>query len=179
MKRIHRSLGALVLLAALLSPAMAGAQTGAWYLALDAEPFGLPPGTNLGGLATFHRDKTLMIEDGGDFGGLPFETLDSAQVGSWRKKDGRIEAVTLYIQGDASTGEVLSWFKVHFVFEAVGPNEMVGTVNVLALPCDDSAPFRIFGCPDPIASAPSFTPLPPFDVPVRMTRLRPRFVAPD
>lgn len=144
---------------------------GAWYLALDAEPYGLPPGTTLPGLAVFHRDKSFRIVDGGDFGGAPFGTADTPQVGSWRRRNGRIEATGLFLQADAATGEVLSWLRVEFLLEEDGSKRLAGTVNVFALPCGDPAPFPVFGCPDPIAAAGDFVPVPPTDVPVRLRRV--------
>ena len=186
MSRSKKLLCALALSLTVLWPAMANAgdsetyrPTGTWYVALDTEPFGLPPGTNLAALATFHRDKTFLIEDGGDFGGLPFGTVDTAQIGSWRWRGGHVEAVSLSLHGDAITGEVLSWQKAHFVLVPDGPNRLVATVNVFELPCDLPAPFPAFGCPDPIASAADFVPVPPFDLPVLLKRLPARFVLPD
>ena len=164
---------------ALLGPAVAAAQEdgpprGTWYLALDAEPFGLPEGMSLAGLASFHKNKSFTVIDGGDFGGAPFETVHTAQMGSWRRRNGKIEAVSLFIQADGKTGAVQSWQKVHFVLEPAGPNRLVGSVNVFELTCDGPAPFPVFGCPDPIASAADFTPLPPFDIPITLRRLPPR-----
>lgn len=179
MTRFTLAFCAIAAVGVLLSPSPASAQTGTWYLALDAEPFGLPPGANLPGMATFHRDKTFLIEDGGDFGGLPFETQDSAQIGSWRKTGGGVEAVSLFLQGDALNGEVQGWQKVHLLLEFNGKGKLVGTVNVFTLACDEAMPFPVFGCPDPIESASEFEALPPFDVPVRLSRLRPRHILPD
>lgn len=174
-------LAAAVLWPAIVSAAEKNAlrPTGSWYLALSAEPFGLPPGSNLAGLATFHRDRTFLIQDAGDFGGLPFGTVDSAQIGSWRRKGGRVEAVSLFLHADAVTGDVLSWQKVHFVIVADGRDRMVATANVFELPCDLPAPFPAFGCPDPIESAADFTPVPPFDLPVVLKRLSARFDLPE
>jgi len=145
---------------------------GAWYLALDAEPYGLPPGASLPGLAQFHTDRTLQIVDGGDFGGPPFSTSDTAQVGSWRSSGrGRIEASTLFLQADAMSGGILAWLKVEFSLRLVGRDQVTGTVNISALECDQTAPLPIFACPDPIERAGDFAPMPPFDVPVVLKRV--------
>lgn len=179
MKRIKQLLWALSMLGPLLWPGMAGAQTGAWYVALDAEPYGLPPGSTLAGLATFHRGKGFQLVDGGDLGGLPFDTRHTAQFGSWRRTEGGVDAVSLFLQGDTITGEIRSWVKVHFSLVFDGPRTLEGNVNVFELPCSGPAPFPVFGCPDPIASAKEFIALPPFDVPIRLRRLSARFVLPD
>ena len=55
---------------------------GTWYLALDTAPFGILGGT-LPTLASFHRDGTYNLSDGGDFGGAPFGTLSNPQYGAW------------------------------------------------------------------------------------------------
>lgn len=146
---------------------------GAWYLALDAEPFGLPPGTNLPGMATFDQDHSFHIVDGGDFGGMPFTGRDTAQFGSWHWVGGHLEAVSLFIEADAITGQVQSWQRVHLLLTFDGLHRMVGTVNVSMLPCDLAAPFPVFGCPDPVASAGDFVPVPPFDIPVALRQLPP------
>lgn len=179
MKRVTRLLSALAFLGSVLWPAMLGAQTGTWYYALDAEPYGLPPGSNLAGLATFHRGKSFQMVDGGDLGGLPFSTRHTAQFGSWRRTETGIKAVSLFLQGDTITGEIQSWVKVHLDLHFDGPQTLVGNVNVFELPCDLPAPFPVFGCPDPIASATMFNALPPFDVPIRFRRLPAHFVSPD
>ncbi len=159
------------------SDAAAHRVPGTWYLALDAAPFGLPPGTNLPGLAQFHSDRTFRIVDGGDFGGLPFMAVDSTMVGVWRPLGGgRILAVGLFLQGDAMSGEVQSWQRVELELEAQGRNSLRGKVNVYALPCDLPAPFPVFGCPSPVAGD-GFQALPPFDIPVALERLRARRVS--
>ena len=145
---------------------------GAWYLALDAEPYGLPPGTSLPGLVQFHADRTLLIVDGGDFGGPPFATRETAQVGSWRvSRRGRIEAATLFLQADATSGGILAWVKVDLSLRLQSRNVVSGTVNVSALECDQTAPLPIFACPDPIDGAGAFMAMPPFDVPVVLKRV--------
>ncbi|MCB1684243.1 MAG: hypothetical protein R3E82_16170 [Pseudomonadales bacterium] len=58
--------------------------TGIWYLALDAEPYGLPPDTVLPGLVMVNRGGTALFADGGDFGGFPFAGRDSNQFSTWR-----------------------------------------------------------------------------------------------
>lgn len=190
MKRSGKVLCSVALLAGALWPITLNAQSGpkhidvqdvrgTWYLALDAEPFGLPPGANLPGLATFHSDKTFLIVDGGDFGGLPFDTRHTAQFGSWRQKGDGVEAVSLFLQGDAITDEVRSWQKVHLMLHSEGRDRLVGTANVFDLPCDGPAPFPVFGCPNPIASAADFVALPPFDIPIELERLRAKFALPE
>jgi hypothetical protein len=145
---------------------------GSWYLALDAEPYGLPSGANLPGLAQFNADRTLRIVDAGDFGGPPFGTGDTAQVGSWIVSGrGRIEATTLFLQADAISGGVLAWFRVQFSLRLDGNDSATGTVNVSLLECDKSAPLPVFACPDPIARAGDFMALPPVDVPVALKRV--------
>jgi hypothetical protein len=166
------ALGAIPAVAASSVAAPGIGAVGAWYLALDAEPFGLPPGTTLPGLATFQLGGTFQIVDGGDFGGAPFFTKDSAQIGTWRRgPGGRIEAKGLFLQADAEDGEVKAWNRVELVLYPHGRDRLRGYVNVYALPCDLPAPFGVFGCPDPIASAGSFVPNSPPNVPVELTRL--------
>jgi hypothetical protein len=146
---------------------------GTWYLALDAEPYGLPPGASLPGLAQFHADRTLQIVDAGDFGGPPFPTRDTTQVGSWRISGrGRIEATTLFLQGDAMGGGILAWARVDLSLRLTGRDLVTGTVNFSALECDQSAPLPIFACPDPIDRAGDFVAMPPSDVPVALKRVK-------
>ncbi len=157
----------------------APAATGTWYLALDSEPFGLPPGTIFPGLAIIGHNGTFQIVDGGDFGGAPFPTRDSAQFGSWRRRGSNIEAVTLFLQGDAITGDVVAWQRVELLLTPDGSDGLVGTVNVFGLACNLPAPFPVFGCPDPIDSASAFVAVPPFDVGVELKRLEPVFLSSD
>ncbi len=165
----------LFLLAGMAAAADHGASpvNGTWYLALDAEPFGLPPGTNLPGTMIIDQNGSVEIIDGGDFGGAPFPTRDTAQHGAWRWRHRTIEAVTLFLQADAISGDVLAWQRVEFSLTPDGTDRMTGTVNVFALPCDLPAPFPVFGCPNPIAAAGSFVALPPFDIPILLERLKP------
>ena len=151
---------------------------GTYYLALDAEPFDLPPGTNLPGVATFHSDRTFMIEDGGDFGGLPFEQRDLAQLGNWRRQGNGIQAVSLFLQADTQTGDVLGWVKVHLELTRAEDGDLAGKVNTFSLACDEPAPFPVFGCPDPIASSADFVVAGPPDVGVTLRRLPAEFVLP-
>lgn len=155
--------------------AMDGARpiAGTYYLALSVDPFGLPlpPGLSLPGIVTLHSDRTAMIVDGGDFGGLPFDTRDSAQLGSWRYSWTGLQVVFLFLQADAATGDVMSWQRVHIRLRHVDRHTLEGEVNVFQLPCDGPAPFGIFNCPDPIEHAADFTPNSPPDVPVTLRRL--------
>ena len=146
---------------------------GTYYLALSVDPFGLPlpPGLSLPGLMTLHADRTATIVDGGDFGGLPFDTKDSPQLGAWRYGWEGIEVVFLFLQADGATGDVRSWQRVHITLRNEDRNTLVGEVNVYQLPCDGPAPFGIFNCPDPIENATAFTPNSPPDVPVTLRRL--------
>lgn len=146
--------------------------SGTYYLALDAEPFGLPPGLSLPGLLTLHKDRTAIVVDGGDFGGLPFNTRDSAQLGSWRYTRQGINVVLLFLQAEGATGDVRSWQRVHMALRTRARNRLVGKVNVFKLACDGPAPFPVFNCPDPIKHAADFVrdDSPP-DVPVKLRRL--------
>ncbi len=166
--------------------AVAGGQhksaPGAWYLALDAEPYGLPPGVSLPGLVTIQSDGTVQIADGGDFGGFPFMSRDSTQFGSWRyTRYGGIRMVTLFLQADAISGDVIRWQKVQLQLRFEDRNTLVGTVNVLGLDCSGPAPAGVFNCPNPVASAALFAPNPnePVDVRVRLQRIKPRFTRAD
>lgn len=142
-----------------------------WYLELDTGPFSFPGGV-LPGLASFHRDGTLNISDGGDFGAPPISTLHSPQYGSWVRAGARsFEATTLFIESDLA-GVVTNLQKVHFTLEFDGDdfNSLSGFVDVEVVPCDPAGPtrFQTFNCPNPIS-----TPGIPvaFDVPVQFTRL--------
>ncbi|MEO1203485.1 MAG: hypothetical protein AAFX10_12305 [Pseudomonadota bacterium] len=147
---------------------------GTYYLALDAEPFGLPPGLALPGLLTLHADRTAIVVDGGDFGGLPFDARDSAQLGSWRYTREGISVVLLFLQADGATGDVRSWQRVHIALKRHGDRGLAGTVNVFQLPCQGPAPFPIFNCPDPIERAADFVRNSPPDVAVTLRRLSAR-----
>lgn len=168
-----------VVLAAPLSTFAGGQKTkpvGTWYLALDAAPFGLPEGLSLPGLMTLHADQTVLVSDAGDFGGVPFNTKDSSQFGSWRLAHGHVQIVTLFLQADAA-GEVRSWFRVQLKLRQQSRNRLNGTVNVYQLPCDIPAPAAAFSCPDPIRQQGDFVLAPgPTDVPVTLRRLAPQFL---
>ncbi|HZD51712.1 MAG TPA: hypothetical protein VE175_01575 [Woeseiaceae bacterium] len=153
---------------------------GTWFLALDAAPYGLPEGLVLPGLMTLHSDRTVLLSDGGDFGGMPLNARDSSQFGSWRYTKGHhIKVVTLFLQADL-VGDVRSWFRVQFKLRQKNSNTLVGTVNVYQLACDLPAPFAAFSCPDPIEAADDFVRAEgPVNVPITFRRLRPRFIAPD
>ena len=169
--------------ASLWLPAIASAKGrhgpphGTWYLALDATPYGLE-GLSLAGLMSLHADRTVLISDGGDFGGVPLNTRDSAQFGSWRYAGGYIKIVTLFLQAD-SAGDVRYWSRVQIKLKAKDRNTLTGTVNVYRLACDVPAPFAVFSCPDPIESAEAFTRTDLPDVPVTFRRLQARFITPD
>ena len=177
--RSHVLLAILVLVGiALVATAVSASErtaadriTGTWYIALNVEPFGLPAGTKMPGLAVFNRDGTVQFVDGGDFGGLPFTTRDLPQTGSWTPRPGGAEAVLLSLQADDITGEVLSWQKLHLRLFVDGRNRLLAIGQASTLACDQPAPFPIFGCPDPIASADDFVPVNSFDLEVELTRL--------
>lgn len=152
---------------------------GTYYLALDAAPFGLPPGLSLPGILTLHADRTAMVVDGGDFGGLPFDARDSAQLGSWRYTRDGISVVLLFLQAEGSTGDVRSWQRVHMTLKHRSGRRLVGTVNVFQLSCEGPAPFPIFNCPDPIERASDFVRNSPVDVSVTLRRLSARTPMPD
>ena len=183
MTRLHQNfvflaVGALIAAYASAEPPMQESQTprsgsGTYYLALDAAPFGLPPGLSLPGIMTLHADRTAIVVDGGDFGGLPFNTRDSAQLGSWRPTFTGMEVVLLFLQADAATADVLSWQRVHITLKHRGRETLIGKVNVFQLACAGPAPFPVFNCPDPIESAADFVPNSPPDVPVTLRRLTP------
>ncbi len=151
--------------------------TGTWYLALDTEVYGLPPGFPLSGMAQIHRDGTMTLVDGGDFGQADFlNTRNLPQFGSWRRKgSGVIEATTLYLEADAANGEVLRWIRVEFEFWRDGAGVTLGTVNTSMLPCAPALPPPSpLTCPDPIENADLFVGVgDPPDVPVTLKRLLP------
>ena len=149
--------------------------TGAWYLALDSEPFGLPPGFPLSGLAVFNRDGTLQILDAGDFGQATFtNTRNSVQFGAWRVvHKSQVIGTTLFLEADLGTGEVLRWNKVRIVLARGADRDVVaGTVNVSVLECSNLLPLpTALTCPDPTDPSRAFTELPPADIPVTFRRL--------
>jgi hypothetical protein len=167
-----------VVFVAVLSPTVASADKawvrpgGTWYLALDAQPYTGIPGINLPGLVSLHSDRTMQIVDGGDFGGLPFATRDTTQLGSWDYGRSGIRAVTLFLQADGGTGDVRAWFRVSMELRFKDANTLEGKVNVAKLDCLGPAPFPVFNCPDPIEHAGDFQPDGPPDVPVILRRLR-------
>ncbi|GEM_PF-2910277 len=160
-----------------LMPSMAAANhsrlvvPGTWYLALDATPYGLE-GLSLPGLVALHADRTVLMSDAGDFGGLPFGTRDSAQFGSWKYTRGGIKVVALFLKAD-SAGDVMAWYRVELSLSGRNRNTLKGTVNVFTRSCDRPAPFAAFSCPDPIETAGEFVPADLPDVPVILRRLRP------
>jgi hypothetical protein len=158
-------------------PENSGWPTGTWYLALDTEIYGLPPGFPLSGMAQIHRDGTLTIVDGGDFGQAEFlNTRNLPQYGSWRRAGGgTIEATTLFLEADAASGDVLRWIRVEFALWRDEAGVTLGTVNTTMLPCAPALPPPSpLSCPDPIDNADLFVPVgDPPDVPVTLKRLLP------
>ena len=147
---------------------------GAYTLALDAAPYGLPPGTMQPGLLMINADRTAQILDGGDFGGLPFNMRDSNQFGAWYRSRGHINIVTLFLQADA-VGDLQYWYRVHIKVKPVARDTLGGIVNVFQLKCTLPAPFAAFSCPDTIENAGDFVPVDgPSDVPVTFRRFRPQ-----
>lgn len=144
---------------------------GTWYLALDAEPFGLPPGTNLPGLAQFHADGTMTLLDAGDLGAAPFPTRDTMQLGDWTRRGGQIRTSTLFLQIDEESGQALGWNRVRLRLRMPQGDTMHGVVNVSFLACNPATPFPVFFCPDPVANQQEFGPLPPVDIAVILRRL--------
>jgi len=129
---------------------------GTWYAALDAEPFGLPPGVALSALMTIHGDGTLQIFDAGDFGAPPISQVQSAQFGSWVRSGKRsIRATTLFFAGDPVTKDTTLVKRVRFRlwFERKDYDRLVGvaeTVEQLQCP---AAPLPGFlSCPNPITT---------------------------
>lgn len=169
--------------AAMGTPATAAARhlpdpTGIWYLALDAEPYGLPDGTVLPGLVMINRGGTALLADGGDFGGFPFMGRDSNQFATWRWTHGGIAMVSLFLQADAISGDVQAWYRVHLDLHWKDVRTLTGTVNVYRLGCVGMAPVGVFNCPDPIGEASAFEADPPPDVDVTLRRL-PKYGALD
>jgi hypothetical protein len=148
-----------------------GRVQGTWYLALDAEPFGLPPGTNLPGLAQFHTDHTMTLLDAGDLAAVPFPTRDTTQMGNWSTRRGQVLTMTLFLQVDGATNQALGWNMVQLQLGRPHGNVMEGVVNVSFLACDPNTPFAVFFCPSPVEFLHEFEPLPPADIPVSLTRL--------
>lgn len=150
--------------------------SGAWYLALDSEPYGVPPGYPLGGLAVFNADGTFQVLDAGDFGQATFtNTQHTTQLGAWRKvRYNKVIGTTLFLEADLASGEVLRWNKVRFTLRPTRDRDVVtGTVNVLILDCSNLLPLpTALTCPDPTNPANTFTEVPPADIPVTLTRVR-------
>jgi len=143
---------------------------GVWALALDAGPFGIP-GFALQGAATFHRDGTLTIVDAGDFGSLG--TLDTAQLGAWRRTSDGVLARTLLLSADPATGEPLMWQRVTFrLARGADADHMVGTINVEMLACPATPLPDALTCPNPVTDSAGFVPSGPADVPVEFHRHR-------
>lgn len=150
---------------------------GTWYLALDTEVFGLPPGFPLSGLAQFNRDGTYRILDANDFGQATFlNSQHSQQFGAWRgTRAGRMIGTALFLQADLATGEVLRWERTHLQLSRTDERDVVtGVVNVSVLECNNLLPLPSpLTCPDPIEAADDFVAMPPTDIPVTLRRLRP------
>ena len=150
---------------------------GTWYLALDTEPFGLPPGFPLSGLAIFNRDGTYQWLDANDFGqATALNTQHSQQFGSWKiNRHGTVVATSLFLSADLPTGELISWEKVNMTLKRTrGRNVVRGRVNLSILECQNMLPIPTpLTCPDPIASAGDFVAAPPADIEITFKRLRP------
>ena len=150
---------------------------GTWYLALDTEIFGLPPGLPLSGLAIFNRDGTYQFQDGGDFGQATFlDTRHSNQFGSWHNTlGGKVKGVALFLEADRASGAVLRWQKVETELHRSDDRSVVtGTATVSILECNNALPVPSpLTCPDPIDGADNFVILPPTDIPITLKRLRP------
>lgn len=144
---------------------------GTWYLALDAEPFGLPPGTNLPGLLQLHEDGTMITLDLGDLGADPFPTRDTAALGSWSRDRGQVQTRSLFLQIDGESGNALGWNKVELQLSFPDGSVMEGHANVSFLPCDQGTPFPTFFCPSPVMFLDEFEAVPPQNIPIVLTRL--------
>lgn len=142
-----------------------GNPVGIWYLALDVEPYGLPENLNLPGLVMINREGTGVMQDGGDFGAFPFER-DSAQFVAWRRVSNHVRMNTLFMQAQASTGDVLAWWKVRLNLEFTDADTLKGFVRVFKLDCIGPAPLGFLNCPDPITAADDFVEQPPIDIPI-------------
>lgn len=153
-----------------------GPIVGAWYLALDTVPFGLPPGFPLHGLAIFNADGTYQFLDGGDFGQATFlNTQHTQQFGAWRiGRGGNVVGTALYLESDLPTGEVLRWTKVQIDLRTDHAGVMTGHATVSNLDCDFLLPIpTALTCPDPIEFADQFVVVPPTEIPVELKRLEP------
>jgi hypothetical protein len=148
---------------------------GTWYLALDSEPFGLPPGLPLSGLAQFDSDGNFRTLDAGDFGQATFtNTQHSQQFGVWRRDErGRVVGTSLFLEADLFTGEVLRWNKVQFVVRRTGEDSLLtGHATVSVLECVNALPIPTsLTCPDPISASDDFVLIPPIEIPVTFSRL--------
>lgn len=170
--------GAVVLLLSLpisaVTPTLAGEAAeprivGTWSLALDAGPFGIP-GFALSGLATFHRDGTLIFADAGDAGSLG--TLDSNQFGAWERTADGIVARALLLQAAPDTGEPFRWLRTTFrLHRGDSGDHMVGVTNIESLNCESLGLPAALTCPDPVARGDEFVPIPPFDIGIEFHRL--------
>ena len=157
--------------------AHAGWLVGTWYLALDTQPFGLPPGLPLAGIAQFHSDGTYQFQDAGDFGQATFlNTRHSYQFGSWRPtRGGKVIGTALFMEAELASGELLNWQKVRIVLNRTDERDVVsGKVTVSILPCSNMLPVpTAFTCPDPVQSAGDFVEMPPVEIPVTFRRILP------
>lgn len=142
---------------------------GTWALSLDAGPFGVP-GFALRGIATFHRDGTAIFVDAGDFGSLG--TLDSAQLGAWKRTRDGVVARMLMLSSDPATGEPLFWQRVTVELQrGIDGDHMVGVINVEMLACVPTPPLPgALTCPDPVTAGGAFAPSGPANVPIEFHR---------
>jgi hypothetical protein len=149
---------------------------GTWYLQLDSEPYGLPPGFPLSRIAIFTSDGTYQGQDAGDFGNPNFTPQQSTQYGAWQTSEGNtVILTTLSFQAELYTGDVTLWGRGQFEFHRTDdPDFVSGHVTGAILFCDDSLPVPTpLACPNPIESADELIVIPPFDIPITLTRLRP------
>jgi hypothetical protein len=152
---------------------------GTWFLELDAEPFGLPPGIALPAFLTIHADGTLLIFDAGDFGAVPINLVQSPQFGTWSRAGHRsIVATTLFFAGDPFTRDTTLIKRVRLLIGFAGNDfdRLTGvaeTVEQIECPLGPLPSF--LNCPNPItAPDEAWVPEPGGapDVPMQMWRLR-------
>jgi hypothetical protein len=144
---------------------------GTWVITLDTGVFGFPGGT-FRGLATVHRDGTLMLTDGGDLASFPFSTSDTTQQGVWVQTGPQtLRSTTLFLRKDEASGEIEGWHRVRITAQFGSDGDhMMGFAYEEVLACDPSGPtpVKLLNCPDPTTS--DFEPA-PFAIPITLTRL--------
>ena len=135
---------------------------GTWHFVLD-----IGPGATIPGVITLHRDGTLTIVDGTDFGGAPFPFKNSAGHGVWIKTGANtFENRNLELNFDPFSGQLTSITLVRATFHFDGDfDHLSGEAVIDSWLCP--TPFT---CPDPLTAAPD---IPGVDViTFRATRLR-------